>query len=231
MTYQLFKKKRTIYAIFCFIGLGLHYYVFPDYLAHYTAMSAFILITLVVIHVILVFIHVRFYEAQDGHEDSTSISVDEAPTPLPSGAQDNPYRRFRSLQFKRVKRMKTKDVEVKNGLLNSLIQGLIFGVAFGFGLYQWVVQTPNYLLRSSEKRCVSVTVTKHQSRGAYRTDIELSVDGQSYSLNGGFSQPQRGLIDMQLGETFDMVLQAGYVNHDFIIDYGPNLCASRSLPR
>ena len=127
--------------------------------------------------------------------------------------------------------MKAKGGGEKKGVIYSLMQGILFGVLFGFGLYQWVIQTPNYLLRSSEKRCVSVTVTKHQSRGAYRTDIELSVDGQSYSLNGGFSQPQRGLIDMQLGETFDMVLQAGYVNHDFIIDYGPDLCASRSLRR
>ena len=193
--------------------------------------SAFILITFVVIHMILGFIYVRFYDAQDEHEDSTSINVDEAPTPLPSGAQDNPYRRFRSLQFKRMKRMKAKDVEVKTGLFSSLIQSIIFGVALGFGLYQWVVQTPNYLLRSSEKRCVSVTVAKRFVRNSHRVEIELSVDGQHYSVNGGVSQPQRGLAEMQLGETFDMVLQAGYVNHDFIIDHGPNLCASRSLPR
>ena len=223
MTYQIFKNKLFLYALWCASGLIIDHRALPDYLTSYSSSSGVIVATLIIVHMIAVFIYMRFYAARDELMWARAKAGPSPKAAPPSAREKVSDRRLGDPKSAGA----TKGVAVrekKKGILYSLMIGVFFGAASGFGLSQWVIQLPNYLLRSSKDRCVSATVTKRRVRRGGRIEMQLSVEGQDYQLNSGWAQPERDIFETQLGDTVDLILQRGYSSHHFIVDYGPRLC-------
>ena len=65
MGYQMFKNKFFLYAMWCAGGLIIDHRALPDYLTSYSSSSGFVLATLLIVHIIAMFIYMRFYAARD----------------------------------------------------------------------------------------------------------------------------------------------------------------------
>lgn len=229
--YEIKLKLFLFYMIMAFIGIFIDSMYLPAYLTYYTTSVIILFLLIGIVGGVFCIEMLKMDPRDEAYLQKAELEETQKQNEEPYNGsfepnhKNNPYRRFRSLQMKRKQRSKKTNTDKKR-TFDSPFSQFILGFALSWGIFNLTVQTPNYLFRSSQERCVRAEITDvtDYSRAV---SMDIRVGDRTFALNHSLSHSKNGVFTLKEKTHLDLILQKGYFNHYFIMKYGQNLCTSK----